>query len=144
MQVEEVYKQLGLILHRVTEIEKKLDRIIKAIQEHDELDENFESTYDEYGARRAAPCVGHDQASWEEEMNERMDVIGQNGNEGLHYDMEKINKAVDKWSEKRTKEAKEYLKGATFKDLPDSQPTPPPPTKPKKKYYHNKKKKDVK
>lgn len=34
------------------------------------------------------PCVGHDTASWEEEekLNERMDVIGQNGNEGTHYD----------------------------------------------------------
>ena len=31
----------------------------------------------------------HDEASWEEESNKRMDVIGQNGNEGLHYDKEK-------------------------------------------------------
>lgn len=27
----------------------------------------------------------------EEEMNERMDIIGQNGNEGLHYDNEKLH-----------------------------------------------------
>jgi len=32
------------------------------------------------------PCVGHNNASWEEELNERMDIIGQNGNEGLHYE----------------------------------------------------------
>lgn len=34
---------------------------------------------------RKHPCVSHDDASWEQEMNERMDIIGQNGNEGLHY-----------------------------------------------------------
>jgi DNA-binding PadR family transcriptional regulator len=34
------------------------------------------------------PCVGHDNASWDEEVAERrMDIIGQNGNEGLHYDI---------------------------------------------------------
>ena len=32
------------------------------------------------------PCVNHDANSWdEEEANKRMDVIGQNGNEGSHY-----------------------------------------------------------
>jgi len=32
------------------------------------------------------PCVNHDADSWnEEEANKRMDVIGQNGNEGTHY-----------------------------------------------------------
>ena len=32
------------------------------------------------------PCVNHDADSWyEEEANKRMDVIGQNGNEGIHY-----------------------------------------------------------
>lgn len=34
------------------------------------------------------PCVAHDAASWEEEereLNKRMDIIGQNGNEGTHY-----------------------------------------------------------
>jgi hypothetical protein len=36
---------------------------------------------------RVPPCVGHALASDEEEMNERMDIIGQNGNEGLHYDI---------------------------------------------------------
>lgn len=36
---------------------------------------------------RISPCVGHAIASDEEEMNERMNIIGQNGNEGLHYDV---------------------------------------------------------
>ena len=36
---------------------------------------------------RISPCAGHAIASDEEEMNERMNIIGQNGNEGLHYDV---------------------------------------------------------
>ena len=118
-------------------IEAKLDRVIKALQEYDGLDEDFKDPYDEYGQYKKSPCVNHDEASGEEEeANIRMNIIGQNGNEGLHYDIEKINNAVDKWSEKRVKATKEYLKGATF--TPET--TTPP--KPKKKYYHNKKKKD--
>ena len=36
---------------------------------------------------KISPCVGHDAASWDEEVAEqRMDIIGQNGNEGLHYE----------------------------------------------------------
>ena len=38
------------------------------------------------GAERTLPCVGHDAASWDEGViNARMDIIGQNGNEGSHY-----------------------------------------------------------
>ena len=36
--------------------------------------------------KKVAPCVGHSIASDEEEaLNRRMDIIAQNGNEGLHY-----------------------------------------------------------
>lgn len=40
------------------------------------------------------PCIGHALASdeIEEELNKRMDVIGQNGNEGLHYNIEEDGK----------------------------------------------------
>jgi hypothetical protein len=37
--------------------------------------------------QKTSPCVGHELASWEEEeLEHRMNIIGQNGNEGLHYD----------------------------------------------------------
>ena len=37
--------------------------------------------------KKVAPCVGHELASQEEEaLNKRMDIIAQNGNEGLHYE----------------------------------------------------------
>ncbi len=45
-----------------------------------ENDEKIEQDIKKY------PCVNHDAASWdEEETNKRMDIIGQNGNEGIHY-----------------------------------------------------------
>jgi len=69
-------------------IEAKLDKVIKALQEYDGLDEDFNQPEDEYGKYKGSPCTNHDEASWEEEMNQRMDIIGQNGNEGLHYEEE--------------------------------------------------------
>lgn len=110
-------------------IEAKLDKVIKAMQEYDGLDEDFKEPQDEYGKYKTSPCVGHDAASWEEEMNERIDIIGQNGNEGLHYDREKVIKASKEFGKKKAAEVREQLKGAT---LPKS----------KKKYYKPKKKKN--
>ena len=47
--------------------------------------EAFQLTND-YISSLGGPCVGHDKASWdEEEAERRMDIIGQNGNEGSHY-----------------------------------------------------------
>jgi hypothetical protein len=72
-----------IILEKLTRIETKLDEVIKALHEYDDDFDDEEivlhnipnealleakKVYDEYVA------------------NKRMDVIGQNGNEGLHYD----------------------------------------------------------
>jgi hypothetical protein len=84
-------------------IEAKLDRVIKAMQEYDGLDEDFKDPYDEYGQYKKSPCVNHDEASWEEEMNERMDIIGQNGNEGLHYEVEAKPKPKKKYYHNKNK-----------------------------------------
>jgi hypothetical protein len=88
------------IIETLTRIETKLDAVIKAMHEYDGNDEYGESSFEAFmdskndilnwnvdGAERIPPCVGHDKASWdEEEAERRMDIIGQNGNEGLHYD----------------------------------------------------------
>lgn len=41
--------------------------------------------------KQASPCAGHardtDWQEQEEELNKRMDIIGQNGNTGEHYDL---------------------------------------------------------
>jgi hypothetical protein len=51
----------------------------------DELENDFFGyEVDDYD-KRVPPCVGHALESDEEETNKRMDVIGQNGNEGTHY-----------------------------------------------------------
>jgi len=80
---------------QVKRMNESLDELIKALHEYD--DENIYSGYDEpndalkeaaeqYKAK-VKPCVGHDAASWEQEdeLNKRMDIIGQNGNTGEHY-----------------------------------------------------------
>ena len=97
-----------IILGKLNRIEAKLDELIKALHEYDDDgygESSFEAFQDEAlekaaakyseidilkwnvdGAERIPPCVGHDEASWNEiEANKRMDVIGQNGNEGSHY-----------------------------------------------------------
>ena len=79
---------------KILEISTKLDAVIAAIHEYD--DENIYKGYDEPNEalfkaaglynEKVAPCIGHDAASWDEEQaNKRMDIIGQNGNEGIHY-----------------------------------------------------------
>jgi hypothetical protein len=56
----------------------RLDQLVKALHDYD-------NDY-EYDEPQRGACSKHDDASWDEiEENERMDIIGQNGNEGLHY-----------------------------------------------------------
>jgi hypothetical protein len=104
-------------------IEAKLDKVIKAMQEYDGVDEDFNDPYDEYAQYKTPPCVGHDAASWDEELKE------------------KVVNAAKGYGKKKAEETREYLKGATFNTIPDFQHTPPPP-KPKKRYYKPKKKQD--
>jgi hypothetical protein len=55
----------------------------------DSLKEKLEEVND---ITKTPPCSGHDQESWnEEEAERRMDIIGQNGNTGEHYENEIIN-----------------------------------------------------
>jgi hypothetical protein len=104
-------------------IEAKLDKVIKAMQEYDGLDEDFNEPEDEYRKYKTSPCIGHDAASWDEEVKER------------------AVKASKKFGEKKAEDTREYLKTSNINDLPDFQHTPPPP-KPKRKYYKPKKKKN--
>jgi Ca2+-dependent lipid-binding protein len=61
---------------KILDINTKLDELIKALHEYDDDLSTFEDE-PQQGA-----CSKHDEASWDEE---RMDIIGQNGNEGSHY-----------------------------------------------------------
>ncbi len=94
------------IIERLERIESKLDAVIKAMHDYDD---NIYSGYDEPNDAllKAAGLYNEEinkkygESSFEafqltnkyisslneEEMERRMDIIGQNGNEGLHYDM---------------------------------------------------------
>ena len=81
-----------IILGKLNRIEAKLDAVIKAMHDYDGNDEYGESSFEafqltnDYISSLGGPCVGHDKASWdEEEAERRMNIIGQNGNEGSHY-----------------------------------------------------------
>jgi hypothetical protein len=78
------------IIETLTRIETKLDEVIAALHAYDgdewpEPNDALKEAAAQYN-KLVAPCRGHDAASWnEEEMEQRMNIIGQNGNEGLHY-----------------------------------------------------------
>jgi hypothetical protein len=79
-----------IIIGKLNRIEAKLDAVIKAMHDYDgdewsEPNDALKEAAAQYN-KLVAPCRGHDAASWnEEEAERRMDIIGQNGNEGLHY-----------------------------------------------------------
>ena len=82
-------EQMSIILTKLVNIEDKLDRVIKALQEHDGIDEDFNEPYDEYAwnSVSSASVEKNNRLLDEEESNKRMDIIGQNGNEGTHYEV---------------------------------------------------------
>ena len=94
--INEQLKTINGILDRIDAKQKaindKLDEVIKALHEYDD-DQIQHCEYSglpsvkAYDNKKVTPCVGHDVASWEheDELNKRMDIIGQNGNEGSHY-----------------------------------------------------------
>jgi predicted DNA-binding protein YlxM (UPF0122 family) len=69
---------------KVKAIHEKLDELIAALHNYDDGLEMFEDE------PKQGACSKHDAASWDEEeqLNKRMDIIGQNGNTGEHYTSE--------------------------------------------------------
>ena len=85
---------------KVLEITTKLDELIAALHEYD--DEN--NLHCEYSG---LPSV---KAYDEEAANERMDVIGQNGNTGEHYENEIINNPANTNVDKKKRDKRKYYK----------------------------------
>ena len=99
------------IIETLIRIEAKLDAVIKAMHEYDDS-EYGESSFEAFMDTKIEPCRGHDAASWdEEEMERRMDIIGQNGNEGLHYDMGVDDDTQDKGKHVVGKKGKRKFNG---------------------------------
>jgi hypothetical protein len=72
---DKIIEKVETILIQLERVESKLDAMIKAMHEYDDS-EYGESSFEAF------------METWdEEEMERRMDIIGQNGNEGLHYNM---------------------------------------------------------
>jgi hypothetical protein len=79
---------------KVKAIHEKLDELIKALHDYD--DDTLHCEYSglpsvkAYDEPKQGACAKHDMASWDEEeqLNKRMDIIGQNGNTGEHYTSE--------------------------------------------------------
>jgi hypothetical protein len=71
------------IIERLERIETKLDEVIAALHEYD--DEN--NLHCEYSGLPSVKAYDEkDILSWDVDGAERrMDIIGQNGNEGIHY-----------------------------------------------------------
>jgi hypothetical protein len=68
------------IIETLTRIEAKLDTVIKALHEYDGNEAYGESSFEAFQLTNK-----YISSLNEEEMERRMDIIGQNGNEGLHY-----------------------------------------------------------
>ena len=75
---------------KVLEINTKLDELIKALHEYDD-ENNLHCEYSGLPSVKAYSNEEYGESSFEafmddeEAANKRMDVIGQNGNEGTHY-----------------------------------------------------------
>ena len=65
---------------KILDINTKLDELIKALHEYDGNDEYGESSFEAFQLTNEYLSSLN-----EEEMERRMDIIGQNGNEGSHY-----------------------------------------------------------
>lgn len=80
---QQIYAELLKTRAEVKDINAKMDFILN------ELNSIREGLHIKSNpTKKVAPCVGHAIASEEEEeaLNRRMDIIAQNGNEGLHYE----------------------------------------------------------
>jgi len=77
------------VIETLTRIEAKLDAVIKALHDYDEGTLHCE--YSGLPSVEAYSDEAYGESSFEafidneEELNKRMDIIGQNGNEGSHY-----------------------------------------------------------
>lgn len=83
---KEIFDKLSRIENTILEmdtlvkgINDNLEALIAALRNYDDGVEMFNDE------PQGGPCTKHDEASWDEE---RMNIIGQNGNEGTHYDNE--------------------------------------------------------
>ena len=130
-----------IILGKLNRIEAKLDAVIKALHEYDNDSSYGESSFEAFMDTKT------DVLNWDVDGAERrMDIIGQNGNEGLHYTSHHVSNeeadedAFNDYGQRIVKENKPLIEGnnksGSKEDTGKIQAPPPPkPPKPKRKYY---------
>ena len=93
---------------KVLEITTKLDELIKALHEYD--DENIQHC--EYSGLPSVKAYDEKNIMmWDVDGAERrMDIIGQNGNTGEHYENEIINNPANTNVEKKKRDKRKYYK----------------------------------
>jgi hypothetical protein len=96
------------IISKLERIETKLDEVIKALHEYD--DEN--NLHCEYSGLPSVKAYDEkDIMIWDVDGAERrMDIIGQNGNTGEHYENEIINKPATTNMENKKRNGRKYHK----------------------------------
>jgi hypothetical protein len=123
-----------IIIGKLNRIEAKLDEVITAMHAYDGNDEYGESSFEAFMDTQGGSCVGnlynidveeemrkYAEQEMEKEAERRMDIIGQNGNEGLHYDSHhvtneeadedaKINKPANTNVGKKKRNGRKYHK----------------------------------
>jgi hypothetical protein len=103
-QLKAINVHLSIIDIKTQLISDKLDELIVALHEYD--DENIYKGYDEPNVVLLKAAGLYNEA----EANERMDVIGQNGNTGEHYENEIINKPATTNVDKKKRDKRKYYK----------------------------------
>ena len=103
-QFETINEILDRIDVKQKEINEKLDELIKALHAYDDDQLNWEWPEPNDALKEAALQYN------EKVLNERMDVIGQNGNTGEHYENEKINKPATTNVDKKKRDKRKYYK----------------------------------
>ena len=99
-QFETINEILDRIDVKQKEINDKLDELIKALHEYD--DDQIQHC--EYSGLPSV--MAYDETA----ANERMNVIGQNGNTGEHYENEIINKPATTNVDKKKRSGRKYHK----------------------------------
>jgi len=79
---ENLYGETVVVEDKEEEFNKNLDDTLDNIGEEEILEELFSRPDNDLGASLEEQAKHTD---WEDEAEQRMDVIGQNGNDGLHY-----------------------------------------------------------
>jgi len=99
---------------KVLDINTKLDELIKALHAYNDDgygESSFEVFQDEALEKAAAKYSEIDILSWDVDGAERrMDIIGQNGNEGLHYDSHHVtNEEADEDANNNTQDKNKHV-----------------------------------